>query len=120
MVWFQKQWKMAKFAPEFAPVNFPKNGLAPAHFPNLVKFNRVYSGGLALDMLSVRFPSAAVGGVKKIGRLKMFLFPFPTAGGVKKNWNFFQNVPGSIPNCGATPKPKTPPPLVPPRTFIHY
>ena len=62
MPWFgsKNSGKWAKFAPEFAPVNFPKNGLAPAHFPNLVKFNRVYSGGLApmedavfVDMFSV-------------------------------------------------------------------
>ena len=50
-----------------------------------------------MDMLSVRFPS--VGGVKKIGRLKMFLVRFPTAAQPQKQ--------------------KTPPPLVPPRTFIR-
>ena len=63
----------------FAPVNFPKNGLAPAHFPNLVKFNRVYSGGLAPMWI-------CCGSI-------------PIRGWGQKNWTF-ENVPGSIPDCG--------------------
>ena len=84
--WFgsKNSGKLAKFAPEFAPVEFSKKRVSSCPFsksgqiqPCLLRRVSSY-----VDMLSVRFPS--VGGVKKIGRLKMFLVRFPTAGGVKK------------------------------------
>ena len=91
--------KWAKFAPEFAPVNFPKNGLAPAYFPNLVKFNRVYSGGLAPMWICCRFDSHPWVGSKKLDVWKYSWFDSQLRAGSKK-LDFFQNVPGSIPNCG--------------------
>jgi hypothetical protein len=62
----------------FAPVNFPKNGFLPSTF---------------------RRPFIFAYGSTLIGRLKMFLVRFPMRAGSKKI-DFFQNVPGSIPNCG--------------------
>jgi hypothetical protein len=78
--WFRSKnsGKWAKFAPEFAPVNFPKNGFLPSTF---------------------RRPFIFAYGSTLIGRLKMFLVRFPMRAGSKKI-DFFQNVPGSIPNCG--------------------
>ena len=99
--WFRskKQWKMGKVCSWVCSCEFSKKRVSSCLFsksgqiqPCLLRRVSSY-----VDMLSVRFPS--VGGVKKIGRLKMFLVRFPTAAQPQKQ--------------------KTPPPLVPPRTFIR-
>ena len=105
--WFRSKnsGKWAKFAPEFAPVNFQKTGFFRRPSVDLSFLRTVQP---LLDVWKCSwFDSRCGRGQKKLIFFKMFLVRFPTAAQP-------QNQTAAQPQ-----KQKTPPPLVPPRTFIR-